>query len=106
MLYYACNEREKMTDKFYETMTVPFNSGLGDLTLTYATGRDATFDDTTLDTHAQGVKVGYSVKGIAPIMAHLVDIAPMAPAAEKLIKLMTSRWPGLRNYLPDCLRSI
>lgn len=89
-----------MTEKFYETITVPFESHDGDITLTYATGQDATFDDMTLDVYRDGVKVEVAEKGCKAIMTSLVDIAPLAPAAAKMLDLMTGRWPGLRNYLP------
>jgi hypothetical protein len=89
-----------MTDKFYETITVPFESKEGDITLTYATGRDATFDDMALDFYVDGVKTTSPIKGVKAIMEHLVGIADLAPSAAKMLELMTGCWPGLRNYLP------
>jgi len=88
------------SNTYYETMTSPFESHNGDLTLTYAVGLNATFDDMVLDTYADGVKVGEPCKGVAAIMENLIAVAPLAPAAQNMIESMTSRWPGLRCYLP------
>lgn len=89
-----------MTDLYYETINIPFESHNGTLTLTYAVGRDATFDDMVLDTYVDGLKVSHSVKGVDEIMKGLIGIAPLAPACAAMIETMTSRWPGLRSYLP------
>lgn len=89
-----------MTEKFYETITVPFESHDGGIELTYATGRDATFDDMTLDFYDGYVKATSPIKGVKAIMEYLVGVADLSPSSVKMLDLMTGRWPGLRNYLP------